>query len=257
MFAAKTPPSAIRGCVLEALSAQTRTKGGVRDTLVNAETVMPWMRSPERAVTMVTPLGQWRRPSRNSSSVTGKPVLQAHALWRNVPGGRLPGTKGSAPLAGRGVVRLADRSYSARVGRPRAFPSPAKETQTHERWIQPTPLHPALRSPGLVSDQDVRLEGHAHTGANRGGRGDQARDLRRVPEGTRRGRPAGAGGDLGGRAVRCGGRARRGQAQARTRDVRGEKRPGRVRLRVWRRLRQAHRGLQPDLLQGARALQPR
>ena len=35
-----------------------------------------------------------------------------------------------------------------------------------------------------------------------------------------------------------------------------EERPGRVRLRVRRGLRQAHRGVQPDLLQGAGALQP-
>ena len=36
-----------------------------------------------------------------------------------------------------------------------------------------------------------------------------------------------------------------------------EERPGRVRLRVRRGLRQAHRGVQPDVLQGAGALQPR
>src|SRR5271157_1185647 len=92
MFAAKTPPSAIKGCVLDVLSAHTRTRGGVRETLVKAETVMPWIRPPERAVTIVTPLGQWRRPSRNSSSVTGNLVPLLRVLWPNVPGGRLGGT---------------------------------------------------------------------------------------------------------------------------------------------------------------------
>ena len=38
---------------------------------------------------------------------------------------------------------------------------------------------------------------------------------------------------------------------------RREERAGRVRLRVRRGLRQPHRGVQPDLLQGAGALQPR
>ena len=37
---------------------------------------------------------------------------------------------------------------------------------------------------------------------------------------------------------------------------RGEERTGRVRFRIWRGFRAPHRGVQPDLLQGARPLQP-
>ena len=51
--------------------------------------------------------------------------------------------------------------------------------------------------------------------------------------------------------------ARRGARTATHRLPGREERPGRVRLRVRRRLRRAHREVQPDLLQGAGALQPR
>jgi 5-dehydro-2-deoxygluconokinase len=50
--------------------------------------------------------------------------------------------------------------------------------------------------------------------------------------------------------------ARRGQARLHHRLPRGEERTGRVRFRVRRGLREAHRGVQPDILQGAGALQP-
>ena len=52
--------------------------------------------------------------------------------------------------------------------------------------------------------------------------------------------------------------ARRGEEGGRDpRDARREERAGRVRLRVRRRLRRAHRGVRPDLHQGPGPLQPR
>src|SRR6185295_2550003 len=41
--------------------------GGSADTEAKAETVRPWVRSPARMVTMVTPAGKWRSALRNSS----------------------------------------------------------------------------------------------------------------------------------------------------------------------------------------------
>src|SRR4030095_9515295 len=41
--------------------------GGRADTEANAETVRPWVRSPARMVTIVTPAGKWRSAFRNSS----------------------------------------------------------------------------------------------------------------------------------------------------------------------------------------------
>ena len=84
----------------------------------------------------------------------------------------------------------------------------------------------------------------------------QAGDLRRL-QGRRRGRRAeGEGRHPGGRAVRRRHPARRRGARLHHRVPRREERAGRVRLRVRRGLRQAHRGVPPDFLQGAGALQP-
>ena len=60
-----------------------------------------------------------------------------------------------------------------------------------------------------------------------------------------------------GRAVRRGHPRRRRRRRGSSRPPRREERPGRVRLRVRRRLRPPHRGVEPDLLQGAGPLQPR
>jgi hypothetical protein len=56
MFTAKQPPSAMTRWVFVVLSRQTSTSGGSSETSVNAETVIPWMRSPARAVTIATPV---------------------------------------------------------------------------------------------------------------------------------------------------------------------------------------------------------
>src|SRR4051794_39413288 len=41
--------------------------GGSAETEQKAETVRPWIRSPARTVTIVTPAGKWRSAFRNSS----------------------------------------------------------------------------------------------------------------------------------------------------------------------------------------------
>ncbi len=47
------------------------TKGGVGETEAKAETVKPWIWSPLRTVTMVTPEAKWRSTSRKSSELMG------------------------------------------------------------------------------------------------------------------------------------------------------------------------------------------
>ena len=71
MFTAKTPPSAMTSCVVESALVQMRTRGGSADTLAKAETVIPWIRDPLRAVTMVTPDAHRRRTCLNCSGSTG------------------------------------------------------------------------------------------------------------------------------------------------------------------------------------------
>ena len=94
----------------------------------------------------------------------------------------------------------------------------------------------------------------AQTAANRCG---QTSHLRRLQAGGRRGRAEGQGRHPGRRTIR-----RRHPARCRRTRLhhclpRREERPGRIRLRVRRRVRRAHRSIPSDVLQGARALQPR
>jgi hypothetical protein len=65
-FAANTRLFSITAQVSESLSAHTNTSGGSSDTLEKADTVMPCTRTPEREVTIVTPLAQRPSASRNS-----------------------------------------------------------------------------------------------------------------------------------------------------------------------------------------------
>ena len=102
---------------------------------------------------------------------------------------------------------------------------------------------------GWKGDADRRADGRD--------RRHQAGDLRRL-QGRRRGRRGqGQGRHSRGRAVRRRHPARCRQERLLHRLPRREKRPGRIRFRIRRGLRQAHRGVQPHFLQGAGALQPR
>lgn len=53
--------------VAELLSRHTPTRGGVSETLKNADTVMPTGVLPAREVTTLTPLGHWPSAARNCS----------------------------------------------------------------------------------------------------------------------------------------------------------------------------------------------
>ena len=133
---------------------------------------------------------------------------------------------------------------------------PRTGRKLHGDRIRQSPVRAALRPPGHVLEDHVRLEGAAQPRADGGNRRRQGGDLRRL-QGRRRGRsPQGARRDPRGRAVRRDHPARRPEAGVHHRLPRGEERPGRVRLRVRPGLRPPHRGLRPDVLQGAGALQP-
>ena len=100
-------------------------------------------------------------------------------------------------------------------------------------------------------------EGPLSAGTDGANRRHQGGDLRRLQGGRRRRGPQGACRDPRGRAVR------RATSCATPQDERvhhllprGEEWPGRVRLRVRPGLRPSHRGIRPDVLQGAGALQP-
>ena len=127
----------------------------------------------------------------------------------------------------------------------------------HDHRIRSAALHPALRPPRDVPEEHVRLDGLADRRADSEDRRHEAGDLRRLEGGLGRRRSQGRSRHPGGRAVRRRHPPRRGQARLRHGVPGREERPGRIRLRVRRRLRPPHRGLPADLLQGPGALQPR
>src|SRR6056297_3337481 len=69
MFTPKQPPRSISPVVTEVFAAQTRTSGGSSETPLKSDTVIPWISSPDRAVMIVTPLGQDPITRRNSSAL--------------------------------------------------------------------------------------------------------------------------------------------------------------------------------------------
>ena len=110
---------------------------------------------------------------------------------------------------------------------------------------------------GSFQTGHVRLEGHLEPGADGADRRRQAGDLRRLQGRRRGGVPKERAGILVDEQFGAAILQDAAQDGLYHRRSRGEKWAGRVRLRVWRGLRHAHRGLQPDLLQGPGALQPR
>ena len=125
------------------------------------------------------------------------------------------------------------------------------------RGFRQAALYPALRPSRLVPDEDVRLEGHADRGADRRDRRRQAGDLRRLQGRRRRRRAEGEGRHPGRRAVRRRHPARRrgtsGYSTACPAEKSGQ---DEFDFEYGEDFARAHRGVRPDLLQGAGALQP-
>ena len=63
---AKVPAVPTTLCITAERCTQTSTSSGSRETEVKALAVMPWMRSPERAPTTVTPVAKSPSVARNS-----------------------------------------------------------------------------------------------------------------------------------------------------------------------------------------------
>ena len=119
------------------------------------------------------------------------------------------------------------------------------------------PVHPGVRPSRVVREEVLRDRGDAVARGRAPHRRRQDRDLRGVPGragGRRRSRLRR---DPGRRAVRRRDRERASVGAPDARHAGREVGAGRVRLRVRRRLRRAHRALRADVQQGARPVQPR
>ena len=117
-------------------------------------------------------------------------------------------------------------------------------------------VHPGLRPPRVVPEEDVRDRGRSDGGGDQDHLRRQEADLRGHGEGGRARRRRGVRGRAGRRAVRLGHPRARGRARPVADDAGREVRPERVRLPVRRRVRRPHRQVRPARLQGARPLQP-
>src|SRR5271168_4730463 len=71
MLTQKPPDSVMIGCARAVLFTQTSTVGGSAVTLAKALTVKPWITSPLRVVTIVTPVANRRIAALKASVDTG------------------------------------------------------------------------------------------------------------------------------------------------------------------------------------------
>src|SRR5215213_1138715 len=132
-----------------------------------------------------------------------------------------------------------------------------EENRSHGARLRRKAVHPGVRPPRVVPEEDVRDPGRSHARGDRDDRRREAPYLRghgaRGPARGRRGRDRRA----RRRAVRLRHPAPGEGAGPRALDAGREVRPGRVRLPVRSRLRRAHRQAQRGLRQGPGPLQPR
>src|SRR5919197_64193 len=163
----------------------------------------------------------------------------------------------SMPIVYLGPVNLWSTVRAAYPGVDSAQDRIPRQKDGYGARLRRQAVHPRVRPPRLVPEEDVRHPGRSHRGRDPQDRRYQAPDLRGDGQGRRAWRRARGGGRPRRRAVR---RRHPGSGQAERAGAGHagrEERPGGVRLRVRRAVRRAHRALRPGLLQGPRPLQPR
>ena len=199
------------------------TRGGWGEIDAKAETVSPWVSSPARTATIVTPAGKWRRTLRNSSEEIDMSAFSGVVSGSSAS--RMPASEPSSMAIAvspdsqpRSASPTSSRRQPVRTGKPgSAARSPSSHQRTSrstssrvatKRVAIPASLARAVTSPDSSTDHPFALSG------SDGSRVAVRRPGRTGPPGPPPGSPGRGGGPVPSLTPRIAARARSSRRRA-------------------------------------------